>query len=72
MIKAGHTVVFKNSIVRMCGNSAEVANRKGVVISVQGAIAKVEFGKTWINEDGRTLRSVPVNNLVQDKYKAID
>lgn len=71
MIKQGDSVVFRPHIIRMCGNSAEVAARRGVVISVEGAIAKVEFGKTWVSDDGRSIRSVPKNNLVREQFKGL-
>lgn len=62
-IKIDDAVMFKDSVVRRCGHSKDVADMRGVVISMSGNIARVETNGTWPAEDGRTVRWIPVANI---------
>lgn len=57
-IQKGDAVVFAASVVKRCGHAKHIADDRGVVEMIEGAVARVRFdlrGATW----------VPVANLAR-------
>ena len=66
-LSVGTQVKFCESVVRTCGHDARVANMRGTVLAfiANGKAVKVDCGDTYISEEGRKVRSIPVNNLMR-------
>lgn len=64
VIKTGVAVRFAPSVVRRCGGTTK--DMRGVVLRLvsHGKVAVVDCGNTYPADDGRTVRSIPSNNLV--------
>lgn len=67
-ITVGMRVMFSSFVLRQTGHSDRVAKMRGVVLEISGRVASVDCGDTFISEDGRNVRSVPVANLVPAAY----
>jgi hypothetical protein len=65
MIKIGDKVVFKNSVVVRAGHDKYIADMRGEVLEIMGygKIAKVDCGNTFVGQDGKTVRFIPIANL---------
>jgi hypothetical protein len=64
-IKINDKVIFKDNIVIICGHDKRVADMRGVVVGFtsNGRVAQVETNGTYMSDDGRSLRSMPINNI---------
>jgi hypothetical protein len=63
-MKPGTIVRFAPDVVKRLEGVRKPA--RGIVLSVTGRVARVDFRGTWIpHEDGGTVRSVPLQNLVK-------
>ena len=62
-IKTGDTVAFKAAVVKRCGNDKLIADMRGKVLSISGVIAKVDTFGTFPNEDGNSIRHIPIANI---------
>ena len=63
-MKPGTIVKFAPDVVKRLEGAGKSA--RGIVLSVTGRVARVDFRGTWIpHEDGGTVRSVPLQNLVK-------
>ena len=67
-MKPGQTVRFR----RPAHGDETTQKARGVVLSVSGPVARVDFRGAWFaHEDGGTVRTVPVANLTPaDKPEA--
>ena len=62
-LNPGDTVAFSRAVIR---RAALGANARGIVVGVRNNIARVDWRGTWLpHEDGSTVRSMPVANLVR-------
>ena len=57
-------VMFTNAVVKQCGHDKTVADMRGIIINITGNIARVDTGGTYPNEDGYSIRSIPLKNLM--------
>jgi|LakMenE18May11ns_1017448.scaffolds.fasta_scaffold9162371_2 hypothetical protein len=59
--KPGQKVAFAQSVLKRMGPSP----MRGTVLSLHsgGKVAEVDTGGTWPNEDGNSIRFIPVANL---------
>jgi len=66
-MKKGDTVKFVESVVRR--TEGQVAHLRGTLIKFvsHGKVAVVDFHGTWDNEEGKSVRYVPANNLTAVK-----
>lgn len=63
-MKPGTIVRFAPDVVKRLESAGKPA--RGIVLSVTGRVARVDFRGTWIpHEGGGTVRSVPLQNLVK-------
>jgi len=62
-IKPGQTVAFSQQVIKRAGYSKDLADMRGVVLSVSGKVARVDTKGTWVNEEGNSVRSIPCANL---------
>ena len=63
-MKPGTVVRFSPDVVKRLEGAGKSA--RGIVLSVTGRVACVDWRGTWIpHEDGGTVRSVPLQNLVK-------
>lgn len=59
----GDQVAFAQSVIRRTNDGPQA---RGIVVSVSGNTAGVDFKGTWIaHEDGGTVRYVPISNLTK-------
>ena len=63
-ITIGSRVMFSAAVVRQAGHCARTANMRGTVLSIAGRVATVDCGDTFTSDDGRSVRGVPLANLV--------
>ena len=56
-------VMFTNEVVRQCGHEKTVADMRGIIINITGNIARVDTQGTYPNEEGNSVRCIPVKNL---------
>jgi hypothetical protein len=68
-IRINDRVMFKDEVVKRSGHDKRTADMRGVVVGLYsgGMVAQVETNGTYISEDGRSLRGIPVNNLTLAK-----
>ncbi len=59
--KPGQKVAFAQSVLKRMGPSS----MRGTVLALHsgGKVAEVDTGGTWPNEDGNSIRFIPVANL---------
>jgi len=64
-MKTGQQVAFKQSVIRRLGYDKITADMRGVVLSLVsgGKVAEVDTGGTFPNEEGNSIRFIPVANL---------
>ena len=56
--------MFTNEVVKRCEHSKYVADMRGTIISiVYGKIARVDTHGSYPNEEGNSIRSIPIKNL---------
>ena len=69
-IKIDDKVMFTDDVVKRCGHDKRTADMRGIVISIvsSGKVAMVETNGTYVNEEGKSLRGIPIANLKIDKY----
>ena len=63
IVLPGVTVKFSPSVVARCGPVAGKMRGTVLRLTCHGKVAVVDCGGTWDAEDGRTVRSIPTNNL---------
>jgi len=64
-MKIGQQVAFSQSVLRRCGGDKTLADMRGVVLDILsgGKVARVDTRGTYPNEEGNSVRSIPVANL---------
>lgn len=64
-VKVGDYVRFTNSVVKQTGHSKDVADMRGEIVGIVagGKVARVDTFGSFPNEEGATVRSIPVANL---------
>jgi hypothetical protein len=64
-MKIGQNVAFKRSVIRRLGYDKVTADMRGRVLSLMsgGKVAEVDTGGTFPNEEGNSVRFIPVANL---------
>lgn len=64
-IKPGQRVAFSQAVIKRCGYDKATADMRGVVLSLMssGKVAQVDTGGTLPNEQGNSVRCIPVANL---------
>ena len=64
-MKIGQHVAFKQSVIRRLGHDKITANMRGQVLSIVsgGKVAEVDTSGTYPNEEGNSVRFIPVANL---------
>lgn len=67
----GSRVKFKNSVVRQSNHDKRVADMRGVIVDIysNGKVASVDTGNTFLSEDGRNIRGIPLANLEPVAYR---
>jgi hypothetical protein len=66
-MKVGQRVMFSDAVVRRCGHDKTVADMRGVIIFSERTnkyIACVDTEGTLPNEEGNSIRYIPIKNLV--------
>lgn len=68
-IKINDVVMFADEVVKRAGHDKRIADMRGTVVSIVagGKVAMVETNGTFVNEEGNSLRGIPVANLKFDK-----
>jgi hypothetical protein len=64
-MKIGQHVAFKQTVIRRMGYDKVTADMRGKVLSIVsgGKVAEVDTGGTFPNEEGNSIRFIPVANL---------
>lgn len=67
-LKKGDYVMFSDSVVSRAGHDKTIADMRGIVIDIvsHGAVAVVDTNGTFISEEGKSIRYIPVKNLSYD------
>jgi hypothetical protein len=62
----GQVVAWSQDVIRRSVDPHLTASARGVVVNLRGdRLARVDWRGTWIeDEDGETVRTVPLQNLV--------
>jgi hypothetical protein len=66
-MKVGQKVMFTNEVVKRCGHSKDVADMRGVIIFNERcakSVVCVDTQGTYPNEEGSSIRYIPIKNLV--------
>jgi len=73
-IKIDDIVMFTDEVVKRVGHDKRTADMRGKVISIVsgGKVAKVDTGKTFISEEGNSIRYIPIANLKIDKFSGVN
>jgi len=62
----GDRVAFARHVVKRLGHDKHVADARGHVVAIDGAVVAVDFAGTWApHEDGSNVRHVPGANLTK-------
>lgn len=69
-LKAGDTVAFSKAVIKRLGYCATTAAMRGVVLGLNGKVARVDTKGSWANEEGNPVRFIPVANLVKVSVQA--
>ncbi len=64
-VKTGDYVAFSRAVVQSCGYDKTAADMRGLVIELSDAVAVVDTFGTWTNEEGSSIRHIPIKNLVR-------
>lgn len=64
-IKPGQLVAFSQAVLKRCGGDKSIADMRAIVLSLMsnGKVAQVDTRGTYPNEDGNSVRYIPVANL---------
>jgi len=62
-MQTNQKVMFKDEVVKRCGHQKHVADMRGIIMEVKGKVCKVDTAGTYPNEDGNSIRWIPVANL---------
>ena len=64
-MKIGQHVAFKQTVIRRMSYDKVTADMRGKVLSIVsgGKVAEVDTGGTFPNEEGNSIRFIPVANL---------
>lgn len=64
-MKIGQQVAFKQAVIRRMGYDKVTADMRGTVLSLMsgGKVAEVDTGNTFPNDEGNSVRFIPVANL---------
>jgi hypothetical protein len=61
----GDNVAFSRAVVRRLGHDKPTADARGRVVAIDGRVVAVDFGRTFVRDDGETVRFVPAANLTK-------
>jgi hypothetical protein len=61
----GDRVAFARDVVRRLGHDKRTADARGRVVEIDGRVVGVDFGRTFVRDDGATVRYVPAANLTK-------
>jgi ribosomal protein S3 len=61
----GDNVAFSRAVVRRLGHDKHTADARGRVVEIDGRVVGVDFGRTFVRDDGATVRYVPAANLTK-------
>jgi hypothetical protein len=61
----GDNVAFSRAVVRRLGYDKPTADARGRVVEIDGRVVAVDFGRTFVRDDGATVRYVPAANLTK-------
>jgi hypothetical protein len=61
----GDNVAFSRAVVRRLGHDKHTADARGRVVEIDGRVVAVDFGRTFVRDDGATVRYVPAANLTK-------
>jgi len=61
--KQNQRVAFTQDVIRRARDQARTANMRGTILEVYGRVARVDTHGTYPNEDGKSIRWIPLANL---------
>jgi hypothetical protein len=61
----GDNVAFSRAVVKRLGYDKPTADARGRVVEIDGRVIGVDFGRTFVRDDGATVRFVPAANLTR-------
>lgn len=61
--KQNQRVAFTQAVIRRTHDQARTANMRGTILEVDGRVARVDTHGTYPNEDGESIRWIPLANL---------
>lgn len=64
-LTVGARVMFSDAVVARSGHSKPVADMRGDLLMIDGAVAKVDTHGTFSAESGSPIRFIPLANLVR-------
>jgi hypothetical protein len=59
----GDNVAFSRAVVKRLGYDKYTADARGRIVEIDDRVVAVDFGRTFVRDDGATIRYVPAANL---------